>query len=105
MLPILVVIGSIVFCEACGIYDAGMTVKGLKAGVAVEGFTWLVGDKPSFLALLLRDNLLLSWVSLPAILALVFHNLPIAYGLSAGPAAYGAKHILGGKAWAKLLKK
>jgi hypothetical protein len=100
----IVILISVAFCEACGIYDATMTEKGLKAGVAVEGFDWLVGKKPSAVALYLRDNLLLGLCSLPAILcATVFHNVPLAYGACISPVLYGIKHIQGGLAWKKLL--
>jgi hypothetical protein len=105
MLPLLVVLGSIVFCEACGVYDVMMTEKGLRAGVAVEGNTWLVGEKPTAMALYLRDNLSLVLSSLPAIVMLFLHNTPLAYGCSAAPVAYGVKHIIGARKWAKLLKK
>ena len=103
MLALLILI-SVAFCEACGVYDVVMTEKGLKAGVAVEGNDWLVGQKPSAVALYLRDNLTLALCVLPSLLAgLWAHNLPVAYGLAFMPIPYGIHHIQGGRAWAKLL--
>ena len=43
-------------CEACGAYDVAKTEQGLKKGVAAEAFTFLVGTKPSAIALYLRDQ-------------------------------------------------
>src|ERR1700686_4680425 len=86
-------------CEACGAYDVAKTEQGLKKGVAVEAFTFLVGSKPSAIALYLRDNLLLAAVAAPAIAFALLHNLPLAYGACAGPLAYGLKHIQGGRKW------
>lgn len=95
---------SIAFCVACDIYDVTMTQKGLKAGVAIEGNTWLVGEKPSAKALYLRDSLLMLFCITPSLL-LSFVNPPAAFGTLSGPIAYGVKHILGGRAWVKLLRK
>lgn len=98
------ILGSAAFCEAAGIYDVVMTEKGLKAKVAVEGNTWLVGTNPTAVALYLRDNLTLALTLAPSLVALVAHNTGFAIGGCAGPVVYGVKHILGGRSWAKLLK-
>ena len=102
--PILLTV-SLALGVAGDVYDVIMTEKGLKAGVAVEGDTWLIGStKPSALALYLRDSLVLALCVAPtALCATVFHNLPLAYGALAGPVAYGAKHVLGGLQWRTLL--
>lgn len=94
----------IVIALVCGtgIYDAEITERGIKAGVAVEAFTWLVGRKPTATALYLRDSLLLLLVSTPSVL-LHFVNAPAAYGALLGPLVYGVKHIRGGREWARLL--
>src|SRR5208282_2033113 len=101
---ILLLIISVVFCVVCGVYDVMMTQKGLKAGVAVESNTWLIGDKPSAKALYLRDALLLLFCITPALFfAFVFHNVPLQYAGLVSPVVYGVKHILGGLAWRALL--
>lgn len=96
---------SILFEAVAGVFDNVMTQRGLKAGVAVEGNTWLVGQHPSATALYLRDGLLLAAVSAPAIMAALFHNTPLAVGFCAGPVVLGAQHIKGALAWKKLLTK
>lgn len=94
---------AVLFCVACDIYDVRLTVKGLKAGVAVEGNTFLIGPRPSALALYLRDTLLLAFASGPAILFHFLGNDPLYYGACIGPVVYGIRHIKGGRAWADLL--
>jgi hypothetical protein len=86
-------------------YDIYTTEKGLKAGVAVEGNDWLVGPKPSALALALRDGLIDSpFIALPLV-SHILGNDPLAYGSLAGLAVIAIKHVMGGRAWAKLLLK
>src|SRR5271157_6061830 len=85
------------------LYDVTMTEKGIKSGVAVEANDWLVGQKPSALALYLRDSLVLALCVTPtALCATVFHNLPLAYGALVSPVVYGVVHLFGGLAWKKL---
>lgn len=85
------------------VYDVTYTTIGLKKGLAVEGNTWLIGNKPSEKALYLRDGLVLAFCMLPTILgATVFHNVPVAYGGLVSPVIYGVKHYMGGLAWKKL---
>ena len=91
-------------CEACGAYDVVKTEQGLKKGVAVEAFTFLVGPKPSAVALYLRDQILLAGCAAPAIILALMHNTPLAYGACVGLLAYGLKHIQGGLKWAFLIK-
>lgn len=104
-MPLVLLAICAAFCVACGIYDVSMTEKGLKAGVAVEGDTWLVGKTPSTLALYLRDSLVLVLCAAPSIAFYLAHNTPLAWGAAIGPVPYGIHHIQGGLAWAKLLKK
>lgn len=78
------------------LYDVVMTEKAIAKG-AVETSTFLVGSKPSTIALYLRDSLILGLCVAPSLLgATVFHNLPLAYGLLSAPVVYGVKHYLGG---------
>ena len=85
-------------------YDIYMTEKGIKAGVAVESNDWLVGPKPSALALSLRDGLInLPFIALPVV-SHILGNDPLAYGTLTGPAVIAIKHVMGGRAWAKLKK-
>lgn len=99
ILILLVVIALVVLSD---VYDVAQTERGIKAGVAVEGFTWLVGSKPSAVALYLRDSLLLLIVTTPSML-LHFVNEPAAYGALLGPLLYGVKHVRGGREWVRLL--
>jgi hypothetical protein len=96
---------AVAFYVGCDLYDVILTEKGIRAGVAVEGNTFLVGSKPSAVALYLRDILVAGIATVPCVLALSFHNLPIFWGCLVAPVVAGVKHILGGLAWAKLLKK
>lgn len=96
---ILLLIIAVAFCIACGLFDQLETVKGIAKGVAVEGDTWLVGTKPSFLALFARDTLVLVFCTAPSVIGQLIHNPGIAYGLLIMPVIYGIKHILGGLSW------
>ena len=102
--PILLTV-SLALGVAGDVYDVIMTEKGLKAGVAVEGDTWLISsDKPSALALYLRDSIVLAFCVAPtALCATVFHNIPLAYGALISPVVYGVKHVQGGLQWRTLL--
>lgn len=95
---------SLVFAlsVAAEIYDVIKTEKGIKAGLGVEAFDWLVGPKPSALALYLRDFPILMIVAAPA-LVFSFVNMPLAWGALAGPLAAAARHIQGGRSWAKVI--
>jgi hypothetical protein len=84
-------------------YDIEMTVTGITKGVAVEGFTWLVGQKCTSVAkYYLRDWILLAPCFVPTFLALHFHSMPAAYGLLLAPVAGGLKHLQGALAWKSL---
>jgi hypothetical protein len=90
------------FCFLAGLFDDIESERGIKAGVAIESFQWLVGPKPSFRAYFLRDLLLLAAVTAPS-LVLHFAHSPAALAALVGPVVYGVKHIFGGRAWAALL--
>jgi hypothetical protein len=90
------------FCFLAGLFDDIESERGIKAGVAIESFQWLVGPKPSFRAYFLRDLLLLATVTAPS-LVLHFVHSPAALAALVGPVVYGVKHIIGGRAWAALL--
>jgi hypothetical protein len=105
MVAELVLVGSVAFGLAGQIYDMILTERGLKAGVAIEANDWLVGKHPTAKALYLRDVTILTISTLPSVLALVFGSAPLALGFSVVPIVFGVKHILGGLAWARLLKK
>ena len=86
------------------VYDVTMTERGIKAGIAVEDNDWLVGSKPSAVALYLRDGLVFAMCVIPAVVfATVAHNVPLGYGALVAPVVFGVKHILGGLQWRKLL--
>ena len=53
------------FCFLAQLFDDIESERGIKAGVAIEAFTWLIGSKPSFRAYFLRDSLLLAAVTAP----------------------------------------
>lgn len=99
----LALVAALGFAIAADIYDVVLTEKGIKAGVAVEGNTFLVGQKPSAVALYLRDSLVTGIATTPCILALVYGNKPLFYGFLVAPVVAGVKHIRGGRAWRNLL--
>jgi hypothetical protein len=86
------------------IYDVELTERGIRKGIAVEGFTWLVGQKPSAEALYFRDSLIICLATAPAIAALATGHAPLFWGALAGPVVMAAKHIQGGLAWRYMLK-
>jgi hypothetical protein len=91
------------FCFLAGLFDDIESERGIKAGIAIEDFQWLIGPKPSFRAYFLRDSLLLALVITPSLVLHFVHNEPIALAALVGPVVYGIKHILGGRAWLPLL--
>ena len=90
------------FCFLAQLFDDIESERGIKAGVAIEAFTWLIGSKPSFRAYFLRDSLLLAAVAAPS-LVLHFVHSPAAIAAIVAPVVYGIKHILGGREWLPLL--
>ncbi len=100
---VIVLAAGLAWAIGCDVYDITLTEKGIKAGVAVEGNTWLVGTKPGAVALYLRDSLETGIATAPCILACIFNNAPLFWGFLIAPLLSGVKHILGGKQWATLL--
>jgi hypothetical protein len=95
--------GVVGFAVATDIYDVTETEKGLKAGVAVEGNTWLVGSKPKAGALYGRDLLVIGFTASPSVLAYVFRKPEFFFAGLGGPIVIGCKHIHGGNQWKALL--
>ena len=91
------------FCFLAGLFDDIESERGIKAGVAIEGFQWLIGPKPPFRAYFLRDFLLLALVTAPSLALHFVHNAPLALAALVGPAVYGVKHIIGARQWVALL--
>jgi hypothetical protein len=89
---------------AADIYDVTLTEQGLKKGVAQEGFAWLVGPKPSALALYLRDALITGVVAAVPLTLFLLGSVPGAYGTLSGLGVLVIKHIRGARAWKALLK-
>ena len=92
------------FCFLAQLFDDIESERGIKAGVAIEAFTWIIGSKPSFLAYFLRDSLLLAAVTAPSLVLHFVHNAPLALAALVAPAIYGVKHIQGGRQWLALKK-
>lgn len=82
-------------------YDITQTVKGIKAGIASEGNTFLVGSKPSAKALILRDTLMALIFVVPSVVTTLIVGGSASF-LLAAPVAFGGKHYLGGRKWAKI---
>jgi len=94
---------ALAWAIGCDIYDVTLTEKGIKAGVAVEGNTFLVSSKPSAVALYLRDSLVTGIAATPCVLACILYSQPLFWGFLIAPVLSGVKHILGGRQWATLL--
>lgn len=94
---------AIVFCFLAGLFDDIESERGIKAGVAIEGFQWLIGPKPSFRAYFLRDLLILALVTAPSLIFHFAHNSPLALAALVALVVYGVKHIIGGREWLPLL--
>lgn len=103
-MSVLYLLASLTFAFASEAYDTYMTEKGLKAGVAIEGNSWLVGQKPSALALTLRDATIILLTGVPSAIALYYGSVFYYSGLVV-PVVRGVQHIIGGREWAALLRK
>jgi hypothetical protein len=101
---LLALAGVLTFTILAARYDNYETLKGIRAGVGVEGNTWLVGSHPSARALYGRDVLVIGLTTTPSVLAYVFRKWPMHYAGLTGPATFGVKSIQGGREWAKLEK-
>jgi hypothetical protein len=100
---LLALAGAVAFEVVANHYDVSETEKGLKAGVAVEGNTWLVGSKPTAGQLYARDLLTVGILVTPSVVAYIFRRTELFYGGLAGPVVMGCKHISGGNQWKALL--
>ena len=100
---LLALAGVVGFAVATDVWDVRETEKGLRAGVAVEGNTWLVGSKPKAGALYGRDLLVIGLTASPAVVAYIFRKPEFFFGALAGPIVIGCKHIHGGDQWRDLL--
>jgi hypothetical protein len=89
------------FAFGADIFDVVESEKAYAKGY-VESFDWLVGSKPTAIALYLRDGMLIAFASAPALILFLLHSTPVAYGALAGPIAAGARHIQGGLGAKKL---
>jgi hypothetical protein len=95
---------AVCFCFLAQVFDDVESARGIRSGVAIEGFTWLIGSKPSFLAYMLRDSGVFVIVSVPSLTLHFVHNAPLALAALVAPAIYGVKHIQGGRQWLALKK-
>ena len=97
--------GALAFAIVADHYDISETEKGIKAGVAVEGNTWLIGtDKPTAGQLYKRDLLVIGLSATPSVLAHIFRAPALFYGGLSMPVVLGVKHISGGNQWKRLLQ-
>jgi hypothetical protein len=94
---------TLAFAAAADVYDIVKTRETISKGLAVEANTWLVGSKPSTLALALRDGLVLALTSGLLAFALIHGLGALAWGALAAPIVFGVKHIHGGLANQKVL--
>lgn len=95
--------GAVVFEQAAAIFDATETERGLRAGVAVEGNTFLVGSHPSFKALEARDAMYVGLCITPSMLGYIFHRNDVLFGGLVAPVTFGVKHIYAARQWRALL--
>jgi hypothetical protein len=98
-----VLAGAVAFEVVTNRYDVSETEKGMKAGVALEDYTWLVGSKPTSGQLYARDLLTVGILVTPSIVAYVFRRKDLFYGGLSLPVVMGYKHISGGNSWKALL--
>ena len=104
MIELFALAGALAFAVAADVYDTTMSVKGIKAGVAVEkNWIWLYGtDKPSALRYYAVNIPIVFLAAGISVAGLLSHNPGLFYGGLAAPVAAGAKHIQGGLEWRKL---
>jgi hypothetical protein len=100
---LLVLAGAVAFELLANRYDVSETEKGIKAGVALEDYTWLVGSKPTAGQLYARDLLTVGILVTPSIVAYAFRRMEPFYGGLSLPVVLGCKHISGGNSWKALL--
>jgi hypothetical protein len=86
------------------VYDTVMSVKGIKAGVAVEAnFTWLYGtNKPTALQYYAVNTAVILLASALSIIGYATHNPALYYGGLSPVIVAGILHIKGGLEWKAL---
>ena len=96
--------GALAFAVGCMVYDTVMSVKGIKAGVAVEAnFTWLYGtNKPTALQYYAVNTAVILLASGVSIAGYFLHNPALYYAGLAAPVADAIRHIQGGLEWKAL---
>ena len=67
------------FAFGADVFDVIESEKAYAKGY-IESFDWLVGLKPTAIALYLRDGMLIAFASAPALVFFLLHNVPLAYG-------------------------
>jgi hypothetical protein len=72
---LLVLAGAVAFEAVANRYDVSETEKGIKAEVALEDYTWLVGSKPTSGQLYVRDLLTVGILVTPSIVAYAFRMM------------------------------
>lgn len=102
---------SFAWAMGCLAYDAYMSDKGIRRGVAVEGnrmITWIAGTMtPTFWQLYAIDA---GVIRVPLLLLALFlpspGGLPEAWRAAGigGFVSLGVKNILGGRKWARLMR-
>jgi hypothetical protein len=100
---LLALAGAVAFEATANHYDISETERGLKAGVAVEDYTWLVGSRPGAGQLYTRDLLTVGIVLTPIVAAYMSRKMEFFYAGLSGPVVLGCKHISGGNRWKALL--
>ena len=103
-MTILYLLGAVTAAVLTCVYDTVMSVKGIKAGVAVEdNFTWLYGtDKPSALQYYAVNIPIIFLVSALSIIGYATHNPALYYGGLSPVIVAGILHIKGGLEWKAL---
>ena len=96
--------GALAFAVGCMVYDTVMSVKGIKAGVAVEAnFTWLYGtNKPTALQYYAVNTAVILLASALSIIGYATHNPALYYGGLSPVIVAGILHIKGGLEWKAL---
>lgn len=103
---LIAVIVSFAFAVVADVLDSYYTNKGIKAGVAVEGNSYIVAlagtDKPSFLKVLLI-SMLIPILPVGILGLIVGYGSPAAIVFSTMLVLTGIKHVNGARAWVNLL--
>jgi len=103
-MTILYLLGAVTAAVLTCVYDTVMSVKGIKAGVAVEAnFTWLYGtNKPTALQYYAVNTAVILLTSALSIIGYATHNPALYYGGLSPVIVAGILHIKGGLEWKAL---